>query len=80
MLALKALIGVIAYLASPVSAHGEAFSLRTFQHLASDTPVAASQLSVQLVAARFKGAGIVPVRILSFLLSVDLSVGFLAPK
>ena len=80
MLALQALIGVIAYLASPVSAHGEAFSLRTFRYLASDTPVAASQLAVQVVAARFKGAGIVPVRILSLLLSIDLSVGFLAPK
>jgi len=47
---------------------------------ASDTPVGASQLSVQLVAARFKGAGIVPVGILSLVLSIDLTVGFLAPR
>ncbi len=33
MLALQALIGVIAYMALPVSAHGEVFSLQTFQHL-----------------------------------------------
>jgi hypothetical protein len=47
---------------------------------ASGTSVAASQLSVQLITAQFKGVGIVPVHILSFVLSISLTVGFLAPN
>jgi hypothetical protein len=39
-----------------------------------------SQLSVQLIAAQFKVVGIMPVCILLLVLSIDLTVGFLAPN
>ena len=79
ILALNALISASVYMTSLVSARSKPFRCAgLFPRL--KIQLGATQLEVQLVAAQFKGAGIVPVRILSLVRSIHLTAGLLAHK